>query len=62
MPRTFGHQKGAKTLQEIIRISSSLGIKYLTVQTKTDTKPAVTINNISDINNEKINLQRIFLK
>ena len=31
MPRTFGHQKGAKTLQEIIRISSSLGIKYLTV-------------------------------
>ena len=31
MPSTFGHQKGAKTIQEIIRISSSLGIKYLTV-------------------------------
>ena len=30
MPRTFGHQKGAKTLREIIIVAKELGIKYIT--------------------------------
>ncbi len=31
LPRLAGHQKGAKTLQEIVKAARDLGIKYLTV-------------------------------
>ena len=31
LPRLSGHQKGAETLQEIVKAVGELGIKYLTV-------------------------------
>ena len=31
MPRSFGHQKGAKRLEELCRTAAEIGVKYLTV-------------------------------
>lgn len=31
MPRTFGHKSGVETIREIVKASSNLGIKYLTL-------------------------------
>ena len=31
MPRTYGHKKGAERVKEIVRLSSDLGVKTLTL-------------------------------
>lgn len=63
MQRTFGHQKGAKTLQEIIRVSSDLGIKYLTVfafSTENWSRPEEEVNFImKEVKNLCKNYQKL---
>lgn len=52
MPRTIGHQQGAKRLEEICRAASEIGIKYLTVyalSTENWTRPKDEIDTLMKI-------------
>lgn len=52
MPRTIGHQQGAKRLEEVCRAAAEMGIKYLTVyafSTENWTRPEDEIDTLMKI-------------
>lgn len=52
MPRSFGHQQGAKRLEELCRTAAEMGVKYLTIyafSTENWTRPTDEISTLMKI-------------